>query len=128
MNERKHKPVMVVSPEIADAFGMRGLPNTIVRGEAEHTPGPWTVKPGTSRFHVMAKNGRYIASGVDDREGESNARLIAAAPKMEDALQDVIDAVEYAGKSEAHKAAMHGMMLGILPKIRGILDEARGEK
>ena len=35
----KKNPVAHVSKEIADAFGMRGIPNTVV--EPVHTPTPW---------------------------------------------------------------------------------------
>ena len=59
--------------------------------ETKHTPGPWVVKSARSGFYVesqfdvivesLDEYGRYGA--IDD---EANARLIAAAPELLEAL------------------------------------------
>ena len=64
--------------------------------ELKHTPGPWVVKSARSGFYVesqfdvivesLDEYGRYGA--IDD---EANARLIAAAPELLEALY-IVDA------------------------------------
>ena len=78
---------------------------------AEHTPGPWSAEEWTSRARttVLAPiegvaGGIVIAdcgpsrSGYCDSETEANARLIAAAPDMLEALK------EFVAYSECHCA------------------------
>lgn len=62
------------------------------------TPGPWAVKPArTYGYIVIGADGLEVAecSGYvrEDMKAEANAHLIAAAPKMLDALeaQDALD-------------------------------------
>ena len=57
-----------------------------------HTPGPWTT--GRSELEVVDPKGRMIAAlgaeaGANQKEEEqlSNARLIAAAPELLEALE-----------------------------------------
>lgn len=64
------------------------------------TPGPWRVHPRTS-MTVMNEDGRVVAttggySSTTDgervhHENEANARLIAAAPAMYEALKALFD-------------------------------------
>lgn len=57
---------------------------------AKHTPGPWMQHEG----EVLAKNYGLICRsyyGKPDGEGSANARLIAAAPDLLDALQYLAD-------------------------------------
>lgn len=61
---------------------------------AKHTPGKWTTKirqPGTM-LTVENENGEYVCSllGGDEHKQE-NARLIASAPKMLEALKSLIE-------------------------------------
>ena len=66
---------------------------------AEHTPGPWKVE-GSKKYpehHSVSSDewsGLAIVftsgSWVDDPEGLANAHLIAAAPDMLEALEDII--------------------------------------
>ena len=61
------------------------------RENAAHTPGPWMVEPlGSDCFEVKCEFGYFIATCHDgargDRNADVNARLIAAAPEMLDAL------------------------------------------
>jgi len=60
------------------------------------TPGPWTVRnsrevfKGTRRIcHVNA--GESLTIGADIERAAHNARLIAAAPELLDALKDVLN-------------------------------------
>ena len=64
----------------------------------QHTPGPWAIleRAEDSRTHIS--NGAHIVCtlGTTRTDGSpnhsANARLIAAAPEMLDALQAVCDA------------------------------------
>lgn len=70
--------------------------------DTKHTPGPWlavaesAVQCGFKRHHISAKDGdcfMYVAKALDigssKAEREANARLIAAAPDMLEALQNI---------------------------------------
>ena len=71
-----------------------------------HTPGPWDVEPKGSRHFVDGADGLTVAyldrAGVRERsEIEANARLIASAPELIDALEAVLPDLE-------HYVATHG--------------------
>ena len=58
----------------------------------EHTPGPWKVgvhatgPSGQGRMEVTTHDGFWLADVLNSKEQEANARLIAAAPEMLEAL------------------------------------------
>ena len=68
-----------------------------------HTQGPWHVGAGNGEGSIFADNGRtrleiggttlysiaQITRGWNEAEDEANARLIAAAPEMLEALQSL---------------------------------------
>ena len=57
---------------------------------SEHTPGPWTFKPHEMGTFVRCEKGYIISGPVNERPGhEANARLIAAAPDLLEALKNV---------------------------------------
>lgn len=61
-----------------------------------HTPGPWAIKregviAQQSSGEVVATCGYKVAVGSD--EDDANARLIAAAPELADALDNLIGAL-----------------------------------
>lgn len=80
------------------------------RENAKHTPGPWTVLPEEAdkdylRIRGTRLGGRYKVANVhhiryegvhavvrerDDAESMANARLIAAAPELLEALQGLV--------------------------------------
>ena len=68
--------------------------NTPHKMSTKHTPGPWTVSPSakaSTLTRVFDKTGKLVASAngpglSEGGEAESNARLIAAAPDMLQAL------------------------------------------
>ncbi|HQM23862.1 MAG TPA: hypothetical protein PK572_09580 [Kiritimatiellia bacterium] len=60
---------------------------------SKHTPGPWeisgcTIIPGT--LYVYSKKGEYLAKVLheNDKKCQANARLIAAAPRMYELLDE----------------------------------------
>lgn len=63
--------------------------------KAKHTPGPWAVKPGGTdiSLRIIGKtdlNQELIASVPTYGDGHANARLMAAAPELLDALKGVL--------------------------------------
>jgi hypothetical protein len=62
---------------------------------AQHTRGPWNVQPDSKLFAKIgsqANGGIYVAK-VQGPDTEANARLIAAAPELLDALRAVYEAM-----------------------------------
>lgn len=80
---------------------------------AKHTPGPWVVKPAENEqggFDIDSEYGYHIAEtigGLDDEE-EANSRLIAAAPDLLAALQEMVEAndepcrIDHKGFCQSH--------------------------
>lgn len=76
----------------------------------KHTPGPWEIAPG-SEYRVMwasrTPEGEIADCGVicdtasnlktRTRENAANARLIAAAPEMYDALKAMLNSSDFGG-------------------------------
>lgn len=66
--------------------------------EAKHTPGPWEAVG--MAVHQVSPGGREIIFGAhntrggDEDERRGNARLIAAAPELLDALRETLRALE----------------------------------
>lgn len=69
-----------------------------------HTPGPWEFSPSRSGGFVIAGRNKpdgypvlpYLARTMNfPKEHEANARLIAAAPNLLEALEWLIEDVEY---------------------------------
>lgn len=105
----------------------------------EHTPGPWTRKEGERFKHdqsagVRTQNGTYIAAALDlnqtdrDAEVEANARLIAAAPELLQALLTVLDQVDYV----AGNCRVNEMVGAVLPEevitlSRAVISKVKGE-
>ena len=66
----------------------------------QHTPGPWTVD-----HDAVSHNGAHIAFAIghdgDDYATQcANARLVAAAPDLLAALQEILDAEEGVGETD----------------------------
>ncbi len=69
-----------------------------------HTQGPWHVGAGNGEGSIFAENGRTrleiggttlypiarMGKGWNEEEDEANARLIAAAPEMLEALREML--------------------------------------
>ena len=61
---------------------------------AKFTPGPWRFKISTTPFYtrhyIYGDRGQGLAEVYTHDDGEANARLIAAAPAMYEALKSVL--------------------------------------
>jgi hypothetical protein len=57
---------------------------------SKHTPGPWTAEDEGASVHIAGHDGIWVAEvyGIDDN---ANARLIAAAPDLLQALTEVVE-------------------------------------
>ena len=72
---------------------------------SKHTKGPWRVErqnasPTTGEWMIAGEKPGYLAEVRDCGSGcvKSNARLIAAAPELLEALEEAVCALEVCGK------------------------------
>ena len=64
----------------------------------QHTPGPWRAQINHCNHAVISTDGFDIALlRASDCDSEANARLIAAAPDLLAALEDILARYESAG-------------------------------
>jgi hypothetical protein len=75
--------------------------------EKKHTPGPWKAQTHISldRMEIRDANGRRIAECAMDFPmsaitHDANASLIAAAPELLEALQEIVTAADGEGWSQ----------------------------
>ena len=75
--------------------------------EKKHTPGPWKAQTHISldRMEIRDANGRRIAECAMDfpmsaKTHDANASLIAAAPELLEALQEIVAAADGEGWSQ----------------------------
>lgn len=102
---------------------------------AGHTPGPWAARREFSSLCIVDAQGDYIADihdretydenlevedeSASEAEASANARLIAAAPDMKDAIKDVL---------HFHDSGGHeGDLDEALRLCRAAIAKARGE-
>lgn len=97
----------------------------------KHTPGPWRLEINTAedcewgdRWPIIVADG-YEVIGKEGLYGDiqtdiANARLIAAAPELLDALQGLLRGI-FDGPDEANAAML-------IAKARDAINKATGEK
>ena len=79
---------------------------------SKHTPGPWSSNHLTSaplkEWSLKVKKGRRVIAEVpyQDYTTWTNARLIAAAPDLLEALQDLCDTLGECRMTEKARAAL----------------------
>ena len=94
----------------------------------KHTPGPWTVSPDNSR--VVQGEGRRIALAYSHAiqpgaVGDANARLIAAAPELLEALEQ---AVRYLEHPDVTALPFALPVTNVSRVARAAIEAAKGEK
>jgi len=90
----------------------QSAPTAIIRKERtmpqpSHTPGPWTMTKGAHRIEVRINERESYAFALKD---EANARLIAAAPPMAEALEAAQAAIAAERDGDAYVHPVHGPM------------------
>lgn len=78
--------------------------------KTEHTPGPWKVREDYAGAQSVVSADAFLArvGPPNTEQAEANARLIAAAPELLEALQGLLAAVEQGtlpGSGKAQDAA-----------------------
>lgn len=71
---------------------------------AKHTPGPWRIDPRAACRVVAGENDTVASAGCQSNladQYEANARLIAAAPDMLEAIQKALCCAEIDGLASA---------------------------
>lgn len=67
----------------------------------EHTPGPWKVHARDEGYDIRPKHGANITGDWGEGKGsipnKANAHLMAAAPELLEAAEQIYNAVEYFG-------------------------------
>jgi hypothetical protein len=101
----------------------------------KHTPGPWKARKGfdSETIEVFAPNSKIkkpfqptdlAVVQADSREGKANARLIAAAPELLEALEE---AETYLVERGVDIRGVTGRTV-ILPKMRAAIAKATGKE
>jgi len=107
---------------------------------AAFTPGPWTVSDSAPEEYAVSIHGAQLETGgfpivadIPERTihgtHEANARLIAAAPDLLEALRDALKAEEDAIASVAGWAGalgVHPDLLARIEKMRAAIAKAEG--
>lgn len=92
--------------------GSASVPTEQTVKPAAHTPGPWGVacNPATGAFRVVSAEGQIItersAWPTNVRECAANARLLAAAPDLLEAVWALVEYFERVDGDERHKAVI----------------------
>lgn len=108
-----------------------------------HTPGPWVNDPhntgaigdvsesATGTCVAQAQARQPLAAGKPDVERAANARLIAAAPEMLEALEQAASSFDsIRGAVESNQVVdkdVHGLAVARMNEIRAVIAKARGE-
>lgn len=106
---------------------------------SKHTPGPWTYQENSDAYtHIVRGPTNCLICQLSQSthvEIEANARLIAAAPEMLQALTAVVEAMDKGGLDELMccngrecgcRAATNGDLL--VHELRALIAEATGEQ
>lgn len=94
----------------------------------EHTPGPWSradsvVVTTMETHHYMTWIANCSVGGAGSSEQLANARLVAAAPELLDALKDAIELIESLDGKDNSCAPMTD-----ISDLRAIVAKATGVK
>ena len=98
---------------------------------AAHTPGPWdrNIKPASKYPTVWSGRNTHVAyvavsAAMDDAEIEANIRLIAAAPELLAALEELLAHIEWrrgrAGEKTGPQDCTHRARAAIVKAREGV--------
>lgn len=94
----------------------------------KHTPGPWTFGYYGCSGYCIQGGGQHIATSILYKKdgGEANARLIAAAPELLEALQRTTEMCEsYADWIKRNVMSATIEEHPYLPELEGAAEDAR---
>lgn len=105
---------------------------------SKHTPGPWDYWSGYNAYdkveaQITAEGGDIVIASYNHliSEGEANARIMAAAPDLLEALEKIVEyAHQYSGRERSQAAAMEIVETPISDDVaaaRVAIAKARGE-
>jgi len=96
----------------------------------QHTPGPWVVFEHAFQGPFVVSEARAVAQVVHGGlmpmtpEEEANARLLAAAPALLEALKDAVDFIVDIGSTIAAEASVDEMVADFRAAITSATGEA----
>jgi 2-methylaconitate cis-trans-isomerase PrpF len=93
---------------------------------SKHTPGPWNLYPNNASDWVVRKmfpDGQESHEIARCQSGMDNARLIAAAPELLEALKMAVSALE-----RSDYIQMDGDSVDVIDVSRAAIAKAVGEK
>ena len=97
----------------------------------KHTPGPWIYEASTRTIRAVPAN--YWLASMDSFDGavnhEANARLIAAAPELLEALIDTLGMLDHyqSGRADNWDGSTKGQALSTIRDARAAIAKATGE-
>ena len=87
----------------------------------QHTPGPWRVagqgEQGTQQLPILRPDGKIVAA-IRDEGGLADARLIAAAPELLEALEGLCEPSDPATDPQRWEAAKAAIAKAETPNQR----------
>lgn len=98
------------------------------------TPGPWMLATSNSWRRFVDYEGRSVCEPIVQRDGhpdlhfgsKHNAHLIAAAPEMYKALENLIEEAE--GLADMNQGTQSEPLARAWERARAVLAKARGEE
>lgn len=98
--------------------------------ETKHTPGPWLAEVSAAKVAwIQGSNGEWaaLACGETDASAAANARLIAAAPDMLEALTALVERdARVDGGTLLLPIGNHGTAVAVLNRARAAIAKATG--
>lgn len=94
--------------------------------ETKHTPGPWSCDHGDTPTVYPDNDKDYgIIADVYGDQAQANARLIAAAPELLEALKEMLTGLEEVNiPNDGHSVISTSYTMDIILKARKALDKA----
>lgn len=85
-----------------------------------HTPGPWIADGPAENIHILVEAHPHmrVCFMASDGPTKANARLIAAAPDMLYAIEQLIDGAAYDGQIKTHDHTLR-MLVNAYTKATG---------
>lgn len=95
-----------------------------------HTPGPWHVEQSTRTDQLIFAGNRWIATAInhdflptaeENERTRANAHLMAKAPDLKDALQNLLTAIHHRENNPGFASA--GNYVRALERARSLLED-----